>query len=152
MKKKYVDCIAGAVLMLFSIWGWYETSTWKESAASSGISVKAYPRAVFALIFVCGAIILIGTIIKNCRDKNQNSSDGNKIIEMHPIKVIVTVLLMVAYILALREIGFLYSTPVFLIATMFFFGERNWPRIIAISIVGTLVLYLFFVKIMHVNF
>ena len=29
MKKKYMDC---AVLILFALWGWYETSTWIVSA------------------------------------------------------------------------------------------------------------------------
>ena len=152
MKKKYIDFISGAVLMLFALWGIYETSTWRDSTATTGISVKTYPQAVFALIFTMGAIIFIRTIIK-CMKKDEGvQALLNKVTEMHLVKVAVVVALMVIYIIALKNIGFVITTPIFLFISMLFFGERNLIRTAIISIIGTLVLYLFFVEFMNVNF
>lgn len=152
MKKKYMDIISGAVLVLFAIWGWYETSTWKESAASSGISVKVYPRAIFTGLFICGGIILVRTLVKLFRGKGVSAAELEHVIEMYPVKVLITILLMVLYIFALRAFGFLFTTPVFLFLSMLLFGERRWLRMVIISIVGTAVLYLFFVQLMNVRF
>lgn len=152
MKKKYIDIISGVVLMLFSLWGWYETSTWKESAAAAGVSVKTYPRAVFAFIFICGAIIFVRTLIKMMKKDEGVQALLNKVTEMHLVKVAVVVALMIIYIIALKAVGFLLTTPVFLFVSMWFFGERNWKKVAIISIAGTLVLYLFFVEFMNVNF
>ena len=71
---------------------------------------------------------------------------------MHLVKVAIVVALMVIYIFALKNIGFLITTPVFLFISMWFFGERKPIRTAIISIGGTLVLYLFFVEFMNVNF
>ncbi|MCD8389562.1 MAG: tripartite tricarboxylate transporter TctB family protein [Oscillospiraceae bacterium] len=152
MKKKSMDIISGAALILFAVWGWYETSIWKESAASSGISVKVYPRAVFTGLGICGAIILIRTLIKLVRGKDLSLSELSAIIEMHPVKVLITIVLMLLYIFALRAFGFLFTTPVFLYLSMLLFGERRWARMAIISIAGTAVLYLFFVVLMNVRF
>ena len=152
MKKKTMDCISGIALILFGIWGWYETSTWKESAASSGISAKVYPRAVFTGLMICGIIILVRTIVKMCLSKNVSASGLEKVVAMYPVKVIAIIVLMLLYIFALRDFGFLFTTPVFLFASMLLFGERRWLQMIVISVVGSIVLYIFFVQLMSVRF
>lgn len=147
-----MDCISGIVLILFGIWGWYETSTWKESVASSGISPKVYPRAVFTGLMICGMIILVRTIVKMCLSQKISARDLEQVIELYPVKVAATIVLMLIYIFALRAFGFLFTTPFFLFAGMLLFGERRWIRMAVISVAGTLVLYLFFVQLMSVRF
>lgn len=152
MKKKYVECIAGIGLILFAVWGWYETSAWREPAASSGISPKVYPRAVFTCILICGAIILIRTLVKMFLKKGNGQEALEQVVNIQVVRVAVTVALMVLYVMALRAFGFLFTTPVFLFLCMLLFGERKWLRMIIISVVGDLVLYLFFVQLMRVRF
>lgn len=152
MKKKYMDCISGAVLILFGLWGWYETSTWKVSAASSGISPRVYPRAVFTMLMLCGAVILIRTLMKTLPRGKRFNEGLEQMVDIHLVKVAATIVLMVLYIFALRAIGFLLATPVFLFLSMLLFGERKWLRMIIISVVGSVVLYLFFVQLMNVRF
>ena len=139
-----MDCISGAVLILFALWGWYETSTWKVSAASGSLSPRVYPRAVFTCILICGAIILGRTLFKMFLSKKDSAAELDRMIDMHFLTLI--------YIFALRAFGFLFTTPVFLFLAMLLFGERKWLRMVIISIVGTAVLYLFFVQIMSVRF
>lgn len=152
MKKKYIDCISGAVLILFGLWGWYETSAWKVSAASNGISPRVYPRAVFTMLMLCGAIILVRTLIKVLPRGKQPDEELEKLVDIHLVKVAATIVLMVLYIVALRAIGFLFATPGFLFLSMLLFGERKWLRMVIISVVGSVVLYLFFVQLMNVRF
>ncbi len=152
MKKKNIDIISGICLMLFAVWGWYLTSGWKESSASAGISVKAYPRVVFAGIFICGLAIVIRTLIRMRSDKEDVRKALEVFSELHPVRVAIFVAMMVAYVYALRAFGFVFVTPVYLFVAMLFFGERKWIRMIIISVVGTAVLWLFFVKFMHVHF
>lgn len=152
MKKKYMDCISGAVLILFALWGWYETSTWKVSAASGGLSPRVYPRAVFTCILICGAIILGRTLFKMFLSKKDSAAELDRMIDMHLVNVAAVTVLTLVYIFALRAFGFLFTTPVFLFLAMLLFGERKWLRMVIISITGTAVLYLFFVQIMSVRF
>ena len=87
MKKKYMDCISGAVLILFALWGWYETSTWKVSAASGSLSPRVYPRAVFTCILICGAIILGRTLFKMFLSKKDSAAELDRMIDMHLVNV-----------------------------------------------------------------
>ena len=82
-----MDCISGTVLILFALWGWYETSTWKVSAASSGLSPRVYPRAVFTCILICGAIILGRALFKMFLSKKDSAAELDRVIDMHLVNV-----------------------------------------------------------------
>lgn len=152
MKKKYIDILSGIALILFAAFGWWQTSSWVDPVSSAGISVKAYPRAVFAAIFICGVIILVRTFIRLAGSNENLKAMMQGFIEMHPVHVIIVIALMVAYIYALKYFGFIFTTPFFLFAFMLAYGERKWVRMIIISVIGTVVLWAFFVEFMHVRF
>ena len=48
-------------------------------------------------------------------------------------KTLVLVLIMVAYGLAIRPVGFFLSTSLFLISSYYFLGERRWLRMFMLS-------------------
>lgn len=148
MKRKYLDLIASLIMILFGLWGWYDTSSWKIPASHDGISPVVYPRAVFTVIILCAAIILIRLLLKI----KTPTDEMERVIDIRILKTFGTVALMVIYIFAMSKIGFLFTTPVFLFLSMLFFGERKWLRMAVISVAGTAVLYLFFVYVMHVRF
>ena len=150
MKKKYLDCVVSVILILFGLWGWYETSKWKAAASHAGISPRVYPRAVFTVIMICGLIILVRALVKMSPGKADG--DSEQTVEFRLVKVAVTVALMLLYIVALGVVGFLAATPVFLFLTMLFFGERGWLKMILISAAGSGILYLFFVQVLKVRF
>ena len=54
MKKKYMDCISGAVLILFALWGWYDASTWKVPA------LRAFGFLFSTPVFLFLAMLLFG--------------------------------------------------------------------------------------------
>ena len=98
-----------------------------------------------------GAVILVRTLVKTILQK-QASGNLEQVIDIHLLNVVGTIVLFMLYILALSTFGFLFTTPFFLFFSMLLFGERNWLRMAVISIVGAFVLYLFFVRLLHVHF
>lgn len=152
MKKKYMDLIAGGALTLFALFGWYQTCGWKESGAAGGMSVKFYPRVVFAGLILCGGIILLRTLFRLVRAGRGGAPWGEEVIDIRILRVALTVVLTLIYIFALRGAGFLLATPGFLFLCMLLFGEKRWVRMALISLAGTALLWLFFVRIMGVRF
>ena len=136
MKKKYMEYSSALILIAFGAWGWYETSTWNVPVSSGRLAPTTYPRILFTKRLL----------------QKQASGELEQPVDIHLLHVAGTVVLFVLYILALRAFGFLFPTPVFLFLSMLLFGERKWLRMVLISIIGTLVLYLFFVQLLHVHF
>ncbi len=151
MKKKYMEYCSALVLIAFGAWGWYETSSWNVPVSSGRLAPTTYPRILFTAILFFGGVILVRTLVKTLLQK-QASGELEQLVDIHLLHVAGTVVLFVLYILALRAFGFLLPTPIFLFLSMLLFGERKWPRMVLISVAGTLVLYLFFVRLLHVHF
>ena len=151
MKKKYTDCISSVVLILFGLWGWYETSHWKVSTSSGGLSPKTYPRILFTAIIILSAVILVRTLILLWTQR-KGAEELERKIPIYLRNVVGSVVLFVVYILALRAFGFLFTTPVFLFLSMLLYGERRWLRMVIISVAGAVALELFFVQLMRVHF
>ena len=151
MKKKYMEYNSAIILIAFGVLGWYETSTWNVPASSGSLAPNTYPRILFTAIMFFGAVILVRTLVKTILQK-QASGNLEQVIDIHLLNVVGTIVLFMLYILALSTFGFLFTTPFFLFFSMLLFGERNWLRMAVISIVGAFVLYLFFVRLLHVHF
>lgn len=151
MKKKYTDCISSVVLILFGLWGWYETSHWKVSVSSGGLNPKTYPRILFTAIIILSAVILVRTLILLWTQR-KGAEELERKIPIYLRNVVGSVVLFVVYILALRAFGFLFTTPVFLFLSMLLYGERRWLRMVIISVAGAVALELFFVQLMRVHF
>lgn len=151
-KNLIIDCISGGVLIIFAAWGWYETSTWTSRSLSGSVSPEVYPRTVFGLICLCGLFIAIRSIIKIIKQKSIEAEKDVVVMTEKYLNLLLIIVATVIYIYGIQCIGFLISTPIFLLAAMVIFGERKWMQMIISSIVGTILLYLFFVVFMHVKF
>lgn len=150
MKKKYLEYGSAALLILFGVWGWYETSTWKV-ASGGELAPTTYPRILFTAILCFGVFILGRTLVKEYVTK-KGAEALNVKVDMHLLGVIETVAALLLYILAMQYVGFLIATPIYLFVSMLIFGERKWLRMAVISAVGSVVLYLFFVRLLGVQF
>ena len=151
MKKKYFEYISAAVLILFGIWGWFETSTWNIKSTTGKLSATTYPRILFTATLLLGAVILVRTLLKLFVLK-KDTDELERVIDFHLSGVAGIVALLVFYIIIMEVVGFLIATPIFLFLSMLVFGERKWLRMAIISVVGSVVLYLFFVQLLGVQF
>lgn len=54
------------------------------------------------------------------------------------------------FVLLLGTLGYFICAPLLLVCTMLYLGERNWIRIILITLITPAVLYLFFDRILEI--
>jgi len=140
MKK--ADIITGVVLIIFSIFGLMEIATWKE-LANIGISIKFYPTLIFAAIGLCGAIILGRAVF---------ALKGNtRTVEFRWSTLLPVAFVSLLYAVAIRYIGFAVPTLLFLAAFMYLFGERRWKHLVLISVLGAVLLYIIFIKMLAIQ-
>lgn len=148
MKKKYVEYISAVLLILFGAWGWYETSSWNGSSGGA-LQPSTYPRILFTAV-LCFGLFILGRTLFRVLVKKAEAMEVK--LDLHLLGVFAAVAALLIYILAMQYIGFLIATPIYLFVSMLIFGERNWLRMAIISVAGSVVLYLFFVQFMGVQF
>jgi len=148
MKKKYVEYISAALLILFGAWGWYETSSWSGSSGGA-LQPSTYPRILFTAVMLFGLFILGRTLFQVLVKK---AATMEVKLNLQLLGVFASVAALLIYILALQYIGFLIATILYLFVSMAIFGERRWLCMAIISVAGSVVLYLFFVQFMGVQF
>lgn len=60
------------------------------------------------------------------------------------------IVLLVLYALALPSLGFILTTPLLVAGAIWLLGLRQWPRVAGTALSVTLVLYVVFVRMLHV--
>jgi len=106
-----------------------------------GIGPGDYPRVIAIGLCVLGAVLAIQSILKGF-PKLQGEVPWKSI-----KRVFIMVLLTFAYIQFMRYLGFLLTTPFFLISTMYLYGYRKWKSVIAVSIGVSAAVYFIFYSI-----
>jgi len=128
-----VDFFTGLALMGLSVGVHFLTQDMLKVPA--GIGPGDYPRVIAVGLFVLGALLAVQSLGK----------PGVAARALYPkgaaARVCALVLMVLAYIRIMPHIGFLLSTPLFLIAAMLLFGVRR-PVLVLLSGVGvTLAVY-----------
>lgn len=114
----------------------------KDLAAGSA----AMPLILTGLMAFLGVIILIGGL------KKSSAGSVKKYITWDDMKYpLIGFAYIAAYICLFWFAGYFAATPIMLVAMMRFLKMKSWRTIIIITVVYTAVIYLFFVKQMHVS-
>ena len=123
------DQITGAVLILVGIFFGFLTSQFEKPFTPAYPGPKLLPAiAVFGLV-VCGA----GVFINGCR---QEKEDAVWVSKAGVIRIAVTFLVLCAYVLAMKYVGFLIASPVVLYILVTYFSKASnlptklWARIV----------------------
>ena len=110
------------------------------------------PRLFPKFIIVTTAIISIFLGINAFRKKRDETETGDKprknIAVYFGAVVVLAVGIIYTYIL--EFVGYTISTPVILAFYLWFFGARSWVKIPLVSILTTILLYLFFGRVLNV--
>lgn len=109
-----------------------------------GISPADYPRVIAVGLFILGGI-----------QAYQGWKKGSPALkDLYPpgalIRVFGLVLITFIYVKLLGHIGFLYLTPFFLYAVMYYFGVRKPVSMVIISVAVTVIIYVVFKIAFHV--
>ena len=130
MKKiqKY-DFITAIAIYALSIAFIVESFNFKDPQS------RVLPRAYAIILIVCMTLL----IIKRLRLKDEDSYDysGSGI-------ALTIIVMMVVYVAATYFVGMYITTPIFLIAAMYYLGMRKWKVLLPVSLGMDIFIYLVF--------
>lgn len=107
-----------------------------------GIGPGGYPRVVAVMMMILGAILTIDNVIGGF-PKPEFSIENPRGWLKAGVLIVGTLL----YIWLLRKLGFLLLSPFFMAFVLVLFGHKEWKRVVGISVLTTVILYLLFVKV-----
>ena len=140
MKKLHQDVFVGLVMILFSVW-----------AIIYGVQIGGEPSivpvALAAIMLVFGAYVLADGIRKTNKDGTITYSLSWSKIDVS----IIAYLAVVAYVVVFYILGYFTATFLFLSAMMWFLKVGSWKKILLISAITVVCLYLLFVVLFSVN-
>ena len=154
MFKKYKDVFCGSILILLGA-GLYIASFGIKSVALNLIKADFFPRLDAALLVILGVILVVTGLAKSryCQANEEKEipfwkNDGT-------VSMLETLGLIALYIFALKPVGFVIATFVYLVAQMYVLTprekrtRRNTVLFAVISLVTSVAVYLVFVKVFY---
>lgn len=133
--------IFAAALVLF-----WETGSFAKPDTLMGPSF--WPRLVLGALIVLTGIASVGTMRKVAR--SQAAAEPWLALDRGKIRFFAALGLGAAYLLLMPWLGFILSTPLFMIAFMLLLGEQSKGWMAGVSIVMTAVIIILFTKAMYV--
>ena len=134
--------LALVILGICLVYGYTAWFTMDDSLAPfmrrNPIWPSTFPKILSILGIATSMIIVLGL------EKGENSLpeiDYRRLHEYHLLPAILLLVLMVAYALCLRPLGFLLSTAAFLSLGSFILGERKWHIMIPVSVIATVIVW-----------
>ena len=128
-------------LIILGISGAYGYAAWFTMDGSlapfmqrNPIWPSTFPKVLSILGMGLSLIILLGL---EKGEAKEPEIDYRRLWDYHLGQAVILLVLMVAYALCLRPLGFLLSTGGFLILGAVILGERRWTLLIAVALIAT---------------
>ena len=131
------------VVALFLFW---ETGSFAKPETTMGPSF--WPRIVLGVIIVLAGIASAGTIQAIARRGGWR--EPLMTMDRSKVRFFVAAGLGVAYLFLMPLVGFIFATPVFMIAFMLLLGEKSVGWMLGVSVAMTAVIVVLFTKAMYV--
>ena len=128
--------IASGIFILSMIVLFVIIPTQVENVEGYGIGPRFFPYAMVTTIAVLSLVMLVTSMV--VREKNEKTPWAGK------KYVILLAVISLLYILGMKYLGYFFPTIVFFAVVMIVFGERRVGVVTAISVIGTLMIFLIF--------
>ncbi len=134
------DQIIGGGIFSFSIFFYYQTTLFQIPETVNITSPALIPDIWVTTLLLLSIILIIKS--KNKSDERANSS---------PKTVLIIIVFLLAYLVAMQWIGYFFTTPVFILATMYLLKYRK-VALMAINAFGFVMFsYLIFNRLLHID-
>lgn len=148
--------VSSLMLILVSIFYLFSITQFKGVMKSDGISSTRFPLILGLALLITGLIIMYGAVknIKNKVSVIENEDEDGDIIssKMNDKRVLITFILLAFYLFGMPSLGFLISTFVYLVLQISVLSDkdnRNYIKIIILSFVFTLIIFLTFTRLLN---
>jgi len=141
LKKINYSIILSGVFIWVSAWFFYQTMLFEIPKGLNITSPALIPRLWVVALFV----FAVWNIINELGGKRTSQKKGN-------LKILSKILLaLLIYFIAIPQIGYFISTPLFLLASMYIMNYRKWPIMIVNSFGFVLFSYVVFDMILRIE-
>ena len=160
----------GLIWFAFAALAYFLTYEFDQPLRGYALGAATWPRAIVLMIGL-GALGLLVSRLSRARGEADgpaglDGSFGTEVEEaasptastvefwrqaLEP-KRLLTFGLPLVYVAAMHRFGFLFVSPVFLIAYMYLFGYRRWRVLIAVNLAIYAVVLLVFVRLLYTHF
>ena len=146
--KRYGDVVSGGFLVLVSIIFFFETRNIRAFRIMK-FGPKVMPRLLSIALFVVGAAIVVTGLLRLRRIRGTAEASGGEVASIDYKRVAATVVLIAAYVFALRPLGFVLVSIVYLFCQFVVLGgaaKRRLPVYGLLSLGVSLgIYYLFYI-------
>ena len=111
------DSLSGLLILLFAAWAFHSTGAFAQSSLSAYGSPAVVPRVVLAMIMGLAVLIMLDGLRQTEIPAENDTEKKEKRLEKLPEPL--TLVLMIAYVLALKPVGYVIATIVYLCLQMF---------------------------------
>ena len=131
--------IALVILLLFGVYGYTAFFTMDAGLPPfmrrNPVWPSTFPKVIAVLGMAASVYILLG--LEKADPDKKPEFDFHRLGEYKIGQAVLLLLLMVGYALALRPIGFLFSTVLFLVLSAIVLGERRYLLLCIISVISS---------------
>lgn len=139
------ETIMSLLILVASCYLYYEATTLKVFRAYAEVGPNFWPKIVLIILIALSAALTISNIIKWKKSRGEVSER-----EQGWKRVLVAILLAVAYIYFLKPLGFIVSTPLFILGMMLLIMPKR-KKVIPFTILGIMgMIYIIFAKLLYV--
>ena len=162
--------VEGLVWLAFAALAFYLTYEFDRPLRGYEFGATGWPRAIILMIGLGALGLLIAGRMNGVRatglppSRGETSDDGPGSVPSDAVqrfdswrqalepKRLLTFGLPLVYVVAMHRFGFLFVSPLFLLAYMYLFGYRRWPVLIIVNLVIYAIVLLVFVRLLYTHF
>ena len=136
-----VEIIIGSFLVILS--AVFYALTYQFPQQTLAFSPKIFPRFVSDCLFIISAVLVLQGITK-VRKASGKAKPGLRTSKAFMVRLFAGIVLGYAYTRFLPVTGYIVATPPFIAGIMLVFHEKRWIKIVATSVITTIILYILF--------
>ena len=153
--KAFSNLIASLVLIAFEVWAWLQTNNIK-TAKKAAVQPSTFPRIMIIGMAVFTVILLIQSLIKLSAMKAddplaERAETMNLFRDKGVLAAIGVILLCVLYVYLFKSLGYVVVSFFLCGIIMWIIGLRSPVKLILISLLVPLGMWLIFYKMLQVN-
>lgn len=140
IKSISFDQIIAGCIFSVSLFFYYQTTLFLIPESVNITSPALIPRIWVIVLLLLSAILFI-----KARNKHEVKTGHS------PVTVIIIIIMLIGYLVAMQWVGYYFTTPVFILATMYLLKYRKTP-IMVINAFGFVIFsYLVFSRLLHIE-
>lgn len=152
MDKKIMDIVYGSAAFGFSVFCFvYLIPVHVKTTTSYAVGPATFPRLSALLIGFAGMMLVLTRLWEMPDKKAVFQKENYGVDKKHLLRQAVFVAAMIAYILLIPVLGFVFASCLFVFAMLYYFGSRALVQNAVASVVFSILVYYLFSKLFQVG-